>query len=104
METVAHENSKRNAPERARILACAIGRAKEAAISESRVIARVAYLCEIKNIGSDHSRKLLKEGSREGQDISVRDWVRKRGCRFRNARNWTVAYLGEKMNIQCGHA
>ena len=50
MEAVARENYKRSTPERVRILACAIGRAKEASISELREIARVAYLGQITNI------------------------------------------------------
>ena len=36
----------------ARILACAFGRAKKFAISESREIARIANLGQITNIGS----------------------------------------------------
>ena len=40
------------------ILACANGHAKEVAFSESREIARVAYLGQITNIGSGRVRKL----------------------------------------------
>ena len=47
-----HENDKSSTPGRAGILARAMGCAKNVAISESREIARVAYLGQITNIGS----------------------------------------------------
>ena len=40
------------------ILASTIGRAKEVAVSESREIARVAYLGQIKSIGCGRALKL----------------------------------------------
>ena len=76
MEVVAHENYQRSAPERAGILPCVIDRMKKVAVSKSREIARVAYLRQITMIGSGCARKLEKERSGEGQDISVRE----KGC------------------------
>ena len=61
------------------ILACA----KKVAVSESREIACVAYLGQIMNIGSGRARNLIKECSRDCQDIGVRD----NGCRLKTARN-----------------
>ena len=55
------------------ILACVNGRVKEVAVSETHEIARVAYLGQVTNIGSGRARKLLKERSREGHVITVRD-------------------------------
>ena len=71
MEAVAHENYKRSAPERAKILACAIAPAKKVVVSESREIAWVAYLAQITIIRSSRARKLWKERSWNGQDIIV---------------------------------
>ena len=42
----------------AAILACAIGVAKEVAVSESLKIAWISYLGQITNIGSDRARKV----------------------------------------------
>ena len=80
---VAHENYKRSALERVRILASAIGRFKKVAVSLSHEIEQVAYLGQITNIGSSRVRKLLKKRSRESWDISVRDWAREKGFRLR---------------------
>ena len=83
------KNYKRSAPERARILACAIGRLKRVVILESRVIARVAYLGQITNTGGGRAGKLQKERSHEDRDISVHDWARENGCHLRITRNCT---------------
>ena len=85
MEAVARKNFKRGTPRRTEIVACA----KMVAVSESREIARVAYLGKIINIGSDRARKLEEESSREDRDISECDRARENGCRFRIARNRT---------------
>ena len=58
MESVGGENYKRSAPERVGILACARSYRKKVAVSDSREIARIAYLGKITNIGSSHTRKL----------------------------------------------
>ena len=89
MKTVARENYKRSAPERTGILVCAIAQAKKVAVSESHEITRLAYLGEITNIGGGRARKLLKECSWEGRDISLRDWARERGDPLGLARNRT---------------
>ena len=60
MEVVTHENYKRSAPKWAGILACTIAPAKKVVMSESREIARVAYLAQIMVIGSGRARKLWK--------------------------------------------
>ena len=52
LDAVARENYKSSALGTAGILACAIGRTKEVAFSESREIARVAYLGQITIIGN----------------------------------------------------
>ena len=78
------------------ILACAIVRAKKVAVSESREIARVAYLAQITNIGSGRGRKFYKERFREGGDISVRDCARKKGCRLKVAWNHTGSIFRPK--------
>ena len=70
-------------------LACAISYSKKVAVSESREIARVAYLGQITNIESDRGGKLEMERSSEGQGISVRDWARENGCRLKIAQNRT---------------
>ena len=88
---VARENYKRSAPRRAEILACAISYSKQVAVSESCELARVAYLSQITNIGSGCARKLYKERSREGWDISVRVCTRENGCRFRISPNQTCS-------------
>ena len=54
----ALENYDRSALVRAEILVRAIGRTKKIAVSESREIARVAYLGEITNIESSRAQKL----------------------------------------------
>ena len=89
MEAIASENYKRSALGRAEILAYAIARVKKVAVSESREIARVAYLGQITNVGNGRARKLLKERSREGRDISVREWAREKVSRLGIARNRT---------------
>ena len=71
------------------ILVCAIGRVKKVAVSESRGIVRVAYLGQIMNIGIGRARKLYKEHSREGRDISVSEWAREKVCRDGITRNRT---------------
>ena len=48
------------------LLACVNGRANEIAASESRKIAREAYLGQITSIASGPTLKLYKEPSREG--------------------------------------
>ena len=58
MEVVARENFKRSTFGIARILACAIGREKKIAVSESYEIAWVAYIGQITNIDSGLTRKL----------------------------------------------
>ena len=58
MEAVACENYKRSALEGARILECAIGRAKKVELSELRKIAQVVYLGQITNFGSSCVQKL----------------------------------------------
>ena len=78
MKAVAHKNFRRSALRGVGILSCAIGRAKNVTVSESREIARVTYLVQITNIGSSHAGK---ERSREGQDISMSDWAREKTCR-----------------------
>ena len=60
---------------------------KKVAVLESREIAQVAYLGQITNIESGRAQKLSKECSREGREISVRDWAREKGCRLRIVRN-----------------
>ena len=55
---VVRENYKWNAPGRAVVLACVIGRAKTVAVSKLRDIAQVAYLGQIMNIGGGRVRKL----------------------------------------------
>ena len=57
METVARKN-ERIAPERAGILAYAIGREKKVAVAESNEIALVAYFSQIKSSGSGRVQKL----------------------------------------------
>ena len=71
------------------ILACAIGRAKKFAVSESHGIARVAYLGQIMITKSGRTPKFSKERTREGRDISVRDKPLRKGCHLRIARNHT---------------
>ena len=83
------ENYKFFAPRRVEIIACKIGRAKKVAIYDSQEITKVAYLCQITNIGSDRPRKLLNEGSQEGRDIRVRNLASEKDCRLRIARNCT---------------
>ena len=75
-----HENYKRSALGKARILASAIGCAKKLAVSESRESARGAYFGKITNIGSGRTRKLKKELSQADQDISVRDGACENYC------------------------
>ena len=58
MEAVTLENYKRSAPRKAEILAFEIRRTKKVAVSDSRGIARVAYLGKLMNIGSGGARKL----------------------------------------------
>ena len=55
MEAVAREKFKMSTLGRAEVLACAIGRAKKVAVSESCEIAWIAYLGQITNIGSSHT-------------------------------------------------
>ena len=83
------KNYKKSAPERAGIVACAIGHAKKVAISESHEIAHVDYLGQIMNIESSRARKLFKECSRKGSEISMHDWAREKGCHLRITRNRT---------------
>ena len=92
------ENYERAALERAWILACAIWRAKRLAVSDSRGIARAAYLSQITNIGIGCGRKLYKERFQEGQDI-MREWVRKKSCCHGITQ---VTYLGQITNIRSG--
>ena len=89
MEAVAHENYKRRTPGVAGILAYAISYSKKGAVSESREIVRVAYLGKIMNIGSSRTRKLKKERSREGWDISLHDCARESGYRLGIVQNGT---------------
>ena len=89
---MTHENYKSSAPGRARILACAIGHAKMVAASESCEIAQTAFLGQITSFESGCARNFLKERSREGRDIRVRDWAREKGCRLEIARIAQVAY------------
>ena len=86
---VARENYKSSAPWRARILAYAINYTKKVAVTKSREIARVAYLGQITNIGSYCARKLIKERSRGGRDISGHDCLWENGCHLKIARNST---------------
>ena len=86
------ENYKRSAPERVRILACAIVRAKMVFVTEFREIAQEALIGQIMNNGSGRARnrtsrlfrpnneywkrsrvKIINERSREGLDIRVCD-------------------------------
>ena len=55
---MARANYKKSAPERARILACAISYSKKVTDWESHEIARVAYFGQITNIGNSRARKL----------------------------------------------
>ena len=72
------------------------------AVSESREITRVAYLCQITNIGSSCGGKLVKECSLEGQDISVRNWDAKKVA-FSELRGIAlVAYVGQITNNGSG--
>ena len=89
LEAVVRENFKRSSPGRAGILACVISYSKNDAVSESSEIARLAYLCQITNIGSGCARKLLKERTREGWDISMRDWAFEKVSRHKITRNYT---------------
>ena len=86
---IARENYEGIVPERARIIWCAVARAKKVVLLESREIALVASLGQIMNIGSSHARKLQKERSREGRDISMHDKLLEKGCRLRVALNRT---------------
>ena len=58
MEVVGRENYKMSSPRRLGILASTNARAKKVAVSEFNEIARVPYLCQIKNIGSGCIGKL----------------------------------------------
>ena len=61
------------------ILACAIAQAKNVASSESREIARVAYLGQITNIGSGRTRKFKGSASERAKILlSVIGRARKR--------------------------
>ena len=55
---VVHENYKKSTPGRAGILASAIQRVKKVAVLESREIAWVEYLRQIRNIRGGRVRKL----------------------------------------------
>ena len=55
---VARENYERSASVSVRILACKISNYKMGAVTESREIARIAYLGQITNIGSGRVQKL----------------------------------------------
>ena len=52
---------------------CAISNSKKVAISESREITQVAYLRQVMNIESCRMKKLEKERTQYGLDISVCD-------------------------------
>ena len=56
-------------------------------VSESQEVVRVAYLGQITNIGSGRVRKLLKDRSREGRDISMHNCAREKGSRHKITRN-----------------
>ena len=59
---------------------------EKVAASKSHEITQIAHLGQIANIGVGRARKLLKVHSREGRDISVRDWALENCCPLRIGR------------------
>ena len=62
---------------------------EKVAVSDLPKIARVVYLGQITNIESGCARELKNERSRDGRDISIRNYTHEKGCCLRIAQNRT---------------